>query len=253
MRKCWAACLGNCSDKMSGEHIVTAGLFVTDLIVVQGLSWCKDLPKTVGLSNLTRNILCARHNSALSTIDEAAIKAFDVIRECVRLTDVRGAMKERAWNIVRMEIDGAALERWFLKTLINLTVAGRERIGTGSPTPGEPSPDLVEIAYGQRRFVPKAGLYGSGDVGEKFTSEDKVTIIPYFDTGNECVMGATFYFRGLRFMLHLAEEGLTGKVTFIHKDGGKTEHSPPLYHLAGWNWTVGPSQKRISHVIVFTW
>jgi hypothetical protein len=24
LNKCWAACLGDCSDKISGEHIVTA-------------------------------------------------------------------------------------------------------------------------------------------------------------------------------------------------------------------------------------
>ena len=253
MRKCWAACLGNCSDKMSGEHIVSAGLFTADMVVVQGLSWCKDQPKTIGLSNLTRNILCAHHNSILSPVDDAAVKAFDVIRECVRLTDARALMKERHWNIVRLHIDGAALERWFLKTLVNVTVGGRDRIGSKSLIPGEPGADLVEIAYGEKRFVPKAGLYSPAEVGEKFASEDRVTIIPYFDARNGCVMGGTFYFRGFRFALHLGEQGLGPNDQFVHKGGGVSQYSRPLYHLAKWKWTVGPSQKRVSHMIEFKW
>jgi len=109
MWKCWAQSLGNCSGPLSREHIVTAGLF-GDVVSVQGFSWCKDEPKIIGLPNFTRNILCATHNRALSRIDTAAIKAFDVFRECVRLVDVRQSMKERFWNIVRMEIDGSASE-----------------------------------------------------------------------------------------------------------------------------------------------
>jgi hypothetical protein len=154
---------------------------LTDIISVQGLSWCRDEPKNVGLPNLTRNILCTSHNSRLSPADQAAIAAFDVLRECVRLTDVREVMKERLWHIVRLEIDGAGLERWFLKTLISITAGGKERIGPKSLAPGELSADLVEIAYGLRKFVPNAGLYSSAEMGETTTSEDRVTIIPFFN------------------------------------------------------------------------
>jgi hypothetical protein len=253
-RKCWAESLGNCSESISGEHIVTAGLFATDMISVQGLSWCRDEPKNIGLPNLTRNILCTSHNSGLSPVDEAAIAAFDVFRECVRLTSVREVMKERIWNIVRLKIDGAGLERWFLKTLINITAGGKERIGPKSLVTGEPSADLVEIAYGLRNFVPNAGLHSSGEVGETITSEDRVTIIPFFDAKNECILGGTFYFRGFRFMLYLGEEGFTGNVKFVHKNGKETSQYPrPLRHLRKLNFTVGPSQRRISHVVDFKW
>jgi hypothetical protein len=198
--------------------------------------------------------LCTTHNSNLSPVDEAAIKAFNVFRECVRLTGIREVMKERMWNKVRLVIDGAGLERWFLKTLINLTVGGKERIGPNSTVPGEPSAGLVEIAYGLRKFVPNAGLYSSLEVGETVNTEDRVTIIPFFDLSNESLLGGTFYFRGIRFMLYLAEEGLTGNVNFVHKDGkGKSKYSRPFRHLKRLNFTVGPSQKRVSHVVDFKW
>ena len=254
MRKCWADSLGDCSDTLSGEHIVSKGLFINDLIAVQGLSWCKNEPKTIGLNNLTRNILCTHHNSSLSPADEAAIAAFNVFRESVRLTSVREKMKERRWTVVHLALDGDGLERWFLKTLINVTTGGKEKIGPKSNTPGEPSSDLVEIAYGHRKFVPNAGLYNSQEAGETIDSEDGVNIAPFFDEKNEYVLGGTFHFRGFRFMLYLGEAGFTGNVTFVHRDGRDTsQYSKPLRHLRQVKVTVGPKRKYVSHTIDFEW
>jgi hypothetical protein len=70
---------------------------------------------------------------------------------------------------VHLQIDGDRLERWFFKTLINITVGGKEKIGPKSDTPGEPSSDLVEIAFGHRKFVPNAGLYIIPPANEKFS------------------------------------------------------------------------------------
>jgi hypothetical protein len=254
VRKCWAESLGHCSDTMSGEHTVSKGLFTNDVVMVQGLSWCKDEPKAIGLNNLTRKILCTRHNSGLSPVDDAAIAAFNAFRESVRLTDIRENMKERRWTIVHLPLDGDLLERWFLKTLINITTGGIQKIGPKSTTPGEPSADLVEIAYGHRKFVPNAGLYNSAEVGETIDSEDKVTIAPFFDSKNEFVMGGTFYFRGFRFMLYLGEDGFTSDLTFVHKDGRTTSrYAKPLRHLKQFKVTVGPTRRYVSHTMDFGW
>lgn len=252
-RKCWAESLGGCSDKLSGEHIVTAGLFSNDLVAVQGLPWCKDEPKTIGLNNLTRKILCTYHNSNSSPLDQAAIAAFKAFQESVRLTDAREEMKERRWTVVHIPIDGNVLERWFLKTLINLTVGGNAKIGPKSETPGEPSKDLIEIVYGISEFVPNAGLYNSAELGETIQSEDRVNIAPFFDADDEHVMGGHFHFRGFRFMLCLAEKGFTGTLTLKHRDGRTTQHSKPLRHLEHVKVTIGPSQKYVSHFIDLKW
>jgi hypothetical protein len=254
MRKCWARSLGNCSDSLSREHTVTAGLFTADVVNVQGLSWCKDEPKSIGLANATRKILCETHNSALSPVDSAAIAAFDVFRECVRLTDARESVKETIWRVIHMTIDGSSLERWFLKTLINLTTGGTQKVGPKSLVPGEPSVDLIEIAFGLRQFVPNAGLYSSAEKGEGVTSEDKVSIIPFFDANSEYVLGGTFYFRGWRFMLHLSEEGFTGNVRFVHSNGNPvSSFSRPSRHLRQMRFTISPLKKRVSHVVDFKW
>jgi hypothetical protein len=227
-RKCWAQSLGNCSTSLSAEHIVSAGLFTTEKVSVQGFKWCLDEAKTVGLSSLVRNILCTTHNNLLSQVDEAAIKASKVIQECIRLNIVRGAMKERIWNFVRLKIEGEPLERWFLKTLINASLTDQERIGSKTAPLGEVPVNFVQIAFGVRKFRPNAGLYFAGEVGEHLTFAEAFRIVPFYDKHNSCVMGGTFHFYGLRFMLYLGEEGLAEKFNFIQKTGGLSEHPRPL-------------------------
>lgn len=120
MNECWAACLEDCSDKISREHIISASLFPADKIMVQGLSFCKDEPKEIGLSSLTKKILCTKHNSDLSEIDAAAGVAMNMLREATRLMNIRVERNIRRPTVKRFHIDGVTLERWFLKTFINI-------------------------------------------------------------------------------------------------------------------------------------
>src|SRR5690242_8484631 len=86
---CWAAPLGDCSQKITREHTVSQCLFETDQIMVQGFKWCLDQAKSIGLSNLVAKILCKNHNSGLSDLDAAALAAFNAFREAIRLNQVR--------------------------------------------------------------------------------------------------------------------------------------------------------------------
>ncbi len=83
-----------------------------------------------------------------------------------------------SWHIEHREVDGPTLERWFLKTLINDTVFGKYRIGPQSAVVGEPSADLVQVAFGLREFGPAAGLYVSTETAKPFTFHDGVSIYP---------------------------------------------------------------------------
>lgn len=166
MENCWAACLGNCSDKLSREHLVSQSLFLNDFVTVQGMPWCKDEPKRIGLSSLTAKILCDQHNNALSPVDTAGAQAFSVIRELMKVLRVRKALKPHIWKIRRYEVDGKGLERWFLRTLINVCCKGPTPIGRFSERSGWPDQELVEIAFGLKTFEGRAGLYSLYRVGE---------------------------------------------------------------------------------------
>jgi hypothetical protein len=251
-RKCWARSLGECAGPISGEHIVTAGLFDSETVTVRGFSWCVE-PKKVGLAGLTRKILCRKHNSGLSIVDSCSISTFKTFRECGDLSDTRQKMKDRHWSVVRREIDGTLLERWFLKTLINLSVDGEYRIGPLSSTKGEPADNLVRIAYGLEAIRPKAGLYASLQPGDSISPEIDVEILPFFDTANEFVMGGRFFFRGWRVMLFLGENGLAPDVKFVLKDGSTEKIAAPMYHPHEMKFTNGNHKQRLSQVVRFNW
>jgi hypothetical protein len=89
-------------------------------------------PKTIGLSGLVAKILCRKHNSHLSGLDETALDTFDAFRESVRLNKVRTGLRAKSWRNKLFVIDGARLERWFLKTLINLSVGSEWIVGSRS-------------------------------------------------------------------------------------------------------------------------
>jgi hypothetical protein len=146
MRTCWAACLGDCADGSSGEHVITGGVFTVDAVKVRGLSWCPDDFKTAGLASFVKNVLCKAHNSRLSEADNAAISLRNAICDSASLSEKRKLLEPQGWQVQRFPINGFALERWCLKTLINIAFGGQVPIGRGSP-PGKPPNALVEIAF----------------------------------------------------------------------------------------------------------
>jgi hypothetical protein len=201
MSTCWAACLGNCSDKISREHVVSKALFLGDQVAVHGFSWCPE-PKTIGLANLTAKILCTKHNSDLSELDSAAGSAFSAMREMMHLSNVRAGLKPHYWKVQRYFVDGPALERWFLKTLINLAVGGQYFIGLDSTEGGRPSASLVEICFGLRQFEEYEGLYSVARVGEEIQAADVLKFAPLIRE-SKYVSGGLFSFRGNRYLLFL--------------------------------------------------
>src|SRR5271168_3766899 len=74
-------------------------------------------------------------------------EAFNVFREATRLIKARKGARVQSFTLIRYSVNGKLLERWFLKTLINLAWDGSLIIGPGDHETGTPSTDLVEIAF----------------------------------------------------------------------------------------------------------
>lgn len=201
---CWAAPLGDCKGKISREHLVSQALFPEGNITVSGLHWCRDEPKTVGLAALTGNILCRKHNSELSELDTAVKQAFETLDASMQLFQLRSKLKSRRWTIKTFTIDGTLLERWLLKTLINLSHGGPWIIGEGSHPAGLPNDELVRIAFGRAVFQEKAGLYTAAHDGEQVTLRQGLRLTPK-TIGNNLLAGM-FSFCGYRFFISLLPE-----------------------------------------------
>jgi hypothetical protein len=250
VKPCWAQCLGDCSARISGEHVVTAGTFTETSIRVKGLPWCLDEFKTIRLESFVRKVLCEHHNSRLSPVDAAAIKLRDALCEIAALSEARKKLTPQVWPVKTFVADGYGIERWCLKTLIALAFGGKVTIGNGDARPGVPPPGLVEIAYGLRSFQPpRAGLYWMGSAGEEVNVTEGV-VISTFSNPSKRLAGARFWFWDLNLLLVLDNDGPTGPFSFTSIDGSRTVHPSTTYR---------PQRLHIgvhdlpSHILQFDW
>jgi len=216
------------------------------MIDVVGFPWCKDTPKSVGLPNLTAKILCRTHNNALSPLDAAAGEAFDALRRASALFSERGAKPRRHWDRIRFEIPKPwLLERWFLKTTLNLCVVSESTAvwrQTGRPLT-QPPENLVRLAFGIDPFVKPMGLYSAAAVGEKVYLADSFTFAPLLygdkESGGQGMMAGLFTFRGFRFLLHLEPHQLPATLEVPGAREPRWNSGGLQYHLQRINWNIG--------------
>jgi len=254
MSECWAAPLGDCVGKLSREHIITEGLLPQAGILIQGFPWCLDGPAKIGTANLTSKILCVKHNSLLSTADDAGIAMVTQFREFFRLGNVRSGMKSRRWHRVRLTTKGLELERWFLKTLINVAFGHKyPMLKPDEAKHWRPSLNLVEIAFGLTRFEPRAGLYLiGGNVGDTINVADKLQITTIRSRDDRRLVGASFTISSFRFVIYLKPDGLNRNIERVGMDGEVTPESNLLYHPRAINFTTQPGN-WLSHSLDIAW
>jgi hypothetical protein len=245
MAECWAAALGSCSNKISREHLLSEGLFVGDAIRVQGFSWCKEA-KEIGLSSFTSKILCKKHNEDLSPVDDGGSSAFRVFREMRRLANVRRSIRPQIWKVVRYSISGKLLERWFLKTLINIAFGGDLPIGLEG-SPGKPTEELVRIAFGLSSFKERAGLYSIVHTGQVINSTDVVALAPLIKE-KTYIAGGLFSFRGFRFLLFLMPEGPPSPLDGVWLDGEDVGQSQLNYHNQRIDEFCGKHKSQVTEI-----
>lgn len=249
MRTCWAACLGDCSDKISGEHIITEGVFLTGAVKVRGLPWCHDEFKTVGLAKLVKNVLCISHNSRLSGADIGAIQLRKALCGLADLSESRKRMVPQDWPLKKFTVSGFALERWCLKTLVTIAFGGTIPIGDSDSPPGQPPPALVETAFGLRQFKPpRTGLYWMGKGGDTVNVSESVEVTTFSNSANR-LAGARYRFWGLELLL-MVSDGPQGQFIFTSADGKQTVEPKTWYRPATINISV---HGRPSHLLEFTW
>lgn len=276
MKRCWADSLGDCVSKSSGEHYVSKGLFRKyGKVKIWGFPWCSE-PKTVGIEAAKSGILCTQHNSELSCLDTGAMEVFETIAKMIELSNIRGEITERrgrarrkrhrrvpTWTPVDYEVDGVLLERWTIKTLINIYAVQIPGVLKDQGS-GFPPASIVELAFGRKPIEPPMGLYLAEMPDRNLYSADQVALLPLKKDGAEehVVEGCLLLFRGFRFLLSLRSEPLPDRIT------GLPAPSPQLQNLSDTseeNWgdaflLYHPTQirdasgsKTVSQRITFKW
>jgi hypothetical protein len=250
MDRCWASSISECDGKLSREHLISKSLFLTNVITVKGYPWCKDEEITIGLPNLTSKVLCQKHNKLLSEVDKLGATAFSILRDISKLSNIRSKIKPRRWNIKRNRINGFILERWFLKTLINISYSGKDAIGINNNDSSYVPIELIEICYGLKQFTEKEGLYVAGFKGQEIFSHDSVHFAPLMKD-DKFVIGGLFSFRGYNFMLSLIDNSLPinlmRQISGLPNDWSESEIH---HHMKLFNIKIG---KHTSEIVEFKW
>lgn len=214
---CWAACLGRCSEEHSREHIVTESTLRGPQLNIRGFPFLHGSTITLHKRQFKSNILCKTHNNALSRVDEAGTVAFDALGDPASPSPRR-----------RNKINGTLVERWLLKTLVNMEVVADFNV--------RPPLDIVEIAFGKRTFPPNAGLFFLGQSFDPELGDQRVSYTRLVEDGTDNkIVGGRFNFRSFELLLTLAVNpfpelqivGNEGEVTTV-----KPRHHPRRFVFA---------------------
>jgi hypothetical protein len=247
-KKCWAAALGDCDGKMSGEHIASAALWTSPTVIAVGGPW-GGTGREIAVPSLVAKILCEGHNRRLSPVDAAGGHAFAEIARSIKLVAARGQISERRWMPVCFTIDGPQLERWFVKTAINICMVLCDEPNWDLDNAiGAPPISLVKAAFDLEAVSYPMGLYSSTRVGDGIhSSESLYANLLFSDTGS--IAAVAFTFRGFRFMLNLSRRVIAGVFASEARDV-LWNHDDLQYHLNRINNDIGHSR---SHYIDLVW
>jgi hypothetical protein len=201
--KCWAQPLGNCAGGMSGEHPISRSQFGDGPITVQGYPWCKGETRTVGINSLVAKILCQQHNNATSPLDDSAADTLRALRAIAeRGNEMRAGSGRKPRRIFR--VSGDNLERWLLKTTINLALQSRlTPTGGIFDRTGRPAGGYVDIVFGRAAFAADEGLTWVAQVGENipFAEQGTIRFEPWYRREDNALVAAFLSFHGFRLWL----------------------------------------------------
>ena len=239
--ECWASILGDCGEGQSGEHYISDGIFDGATVTAVGLPWCRDKPRTIGMRRAVANILCGRHNWALSPFDAEAAKLSAFLRENIH---------KQPLDAATVRLNGVLIEKWALKTFLNLGyIRGLSRVQSNRI---DPRTDLVRYLYRNEPVADGVGLYFiTGAVSSDMNTTTGLwwNSIDNRDLNEPTtkVFGMTFTFFGVRFVVNIApiraEEKIAamGRVNDFDFSTASVSYRPPGFTMR--SGTAG--EKRI--------
>lgn len=171
---CLGAPLEDCGGKLSGDHYISRAL----------LKWLNEAGDSFGMpratliargipglapgeqrsmppSALTVKAFCQRHNSALSPIDDEALRFF------MSLAEITTQLQAPQTSLVHdsRPFNGHDLERWFLKALCGMSAFRPSHLFSDLPVSVDLEREWIEMLFGVSLFTDRRGLYCPGTLG----------------------------------------------------------------------------------------
>jgi hypothetical protein len=210
VEKCYMKELASCVGPISGEHLISESvirvLMANGDFSVSGLPWLdKGVEKILPPEAFRMNCLCAKHNSALSPLDDAARFFFDSLKSSLELNPkTRHAI-----------VSGHDIERWLLKTAKSMAVSknfarGGERLSGAFANDAA----ILDMLDAPEHWVRGTGLYCTMDAGDLAQNNPRFQLQPATNGQGEIeALGLSIL--GLRFVLML-EPPNVDKHPFLH-------------------------------------
>jgi len=203
--RCYASQLKDCSKDISGEHYISHGvlkiLSLEGNLEVNGFPWQKSGEwKSIPTAKMTSNILCARHNAALSPLDNVAIRFADTLNQIDESRRTRSENKPEKYHL----FNGYDLERWMLKTLCGIVFSKNASNNKRRIDSWAPSLDWLKILFENQSLLKNRGLFFSGKIGKEIYKINEFEFTPLTSKSN-MIDGGVLKIKYLRFILAMTK------------------------------------------------
>lgn len=198
--KCFLRTENNCSTKISREHYMSASILAQfPRIHVTGLPGRPlNEPIEVPLKSLTAKILCQRHNSALSPLDDFAAKAFRSMGDAAAYA----ATHQRPGRLAHFLVSGDALELWAIKTMAGLYHSGVASLeSTKVSSFASIRNDLIAKAFETQNLPQYTGLFVTQGIG--IIKRQGLSVSSLIDTDRNEQIGINLELGPLKFQLFI--------------------------------------------------
>ncbi|MBN1517147.1 hypothetical protein JXA32_11350 [Candidatus Sumerlaeota bacterium] len=152
LKSCYASCLADCDSILSREHYISETLLhylsQDNGLKVVGFPWIKGKEQVLSPNALASKMLCGRHNSALSKLDDISIRLFQAFDE----EGKAGSGRQLIYLF-----SGHDLERWLLKILCG--IAHSKNIVLKTEADLSIPEYWLRILFGEEEFPDGQGLY----------------------------------------------------------------------------------------------
>lgn len=168
-----------------------------------GLPWQeKGVPKSLPPRAIAGRILCDRHNSALSPLDDVAGRFFDRLEAAAIFPETGDSRPSNSLSI----FSGLDIERWMLKLMCGLASSGNMSF-SNKPLPDTTIPaEWLRILFGNEPFPEGQGLYAHATVGRQFETVRGITVRPLASYGR--LSGIRLSLNGVEFALSMMAPAL---------------------------------------------
>lgn len=194
-RRCWAEAVSPCRGKLSREHPFTRASFTSGTVDFVNVVGPGAGTTRLNIDAVTVRCLCEGHNNELSAVDQAGVDFFNCIRRQEELLSLRRRQPDRRWSWHTLCVDGKGVERWLMKTALNLSYLRREQV-----VGWEPPTSMAEAVFALRDLPSGAGLASFGVVGGSLLMGDYV-VFQFLWTGAGELAGVLAVLLGYPFVI----------------------------------------------------